>query len=107
MCVHSVTPWDRVALEKLIFDQEVKNYPPFVEIEVHYRVYKNPPLQPIWSQINQFHIRAHCFFNFNVIVPLTIKSSYWFLSFRFCNKKFVSISQLSCACCLTHVLFWI
>jgi len=52
---HSLSPWIRVLPEELTFTQLIKNYLPFCNPKVHYRVHNSPPLLPILSQRKQVH----------------------------------------------------
>jgi hypothetical protein len=60
----------------------------------HCRVYKNPPIVPILSQMNHVHAIAHYSFKvyFNVTLRFTPRSSERLLSFWFPN-------QILVACC--------
>jgi hypothetical protein len=64
---HELTSWSRV-LEKLIFTQTVKKFPPFME---PYRLHKNPPLVPILRQMNPVYISEPYFPKINSNSPET------------------------------------
>jgi hypothetical protein len=64
--------------------------------KVHYRVHKSLPPAPVLSQMNSVHIVASYFYKIhsNIILPLTLRSSKWSLSFGFFYNNFVCISHL-------------
>jgi len=61
--VTCVTPWSRILLEKMIVAQLIKKLPHLLlKPYVHYRYHKTFPLDPLLSQVNQFHVLGPCFF---------------------------------------------
>jgi hypothetical protein len=70
-------------------NQEISHL--LLNLKVHYRVHKCPPLDPILSYLNPFHSFTFYFskINFNVILPSTTKSRKWSLLFRFSDRNFV------------------
>jgi hypothetical protein len=91
----------RVLLEKLVVRSTSQEIPRHLcNPKFHYRVHNSPPLGPILSHMNLFHILPHDFLtiNFNTIFPTTPTSCEWSLPFRFPYQKFCTHCSLPPAC---------
>jgi hypothetical protein len=101
-----LTPWSTALLEKLIATQLVKEFSVFHDPKINYRVPKNPPLDPILSQMNPVHTLLHytfkTHFNINILLS-TLRPSKWSLPFRVSDRNIVCISHLSHACYMLHI----
>jgi hypothetical protein len=73
---HKLTAFSKVILENLVVSQLIKNYPSFMEPEVHHRVHKSTPPVPILSHMNPVYILTHnfCKTYFNIIFPSTLNT---------------------------------
>jgi len=51
-----------------------------MDLNIHYSVHKNPPRDPVMSQINPVHILTQYFskIHFNIILPFTPRSPFRF-----------------------------
>jgi hypothetical protein len=56
-----LTPWSRVLFEKLVVAQLANEFQAW-NPKIHYRVHKSPPMDPVLSQINPFHMFILYFF---------------------------------------------
>jgi hypothetical protein len=85
----NMTLWSRAILEEADSHSAGKEIPSFLRYtNVHYLVHKNPPLDPILSQMNPFYLIT-CFFRFhiNIILPATSTSPKLPLPFSFLQSK--------------------
>jgi hypothetical protein len=74
----------RILFEKPTVTQLIKKYPAFfMETNVHHRVHKRPPLDPILSQLNPVRPIDPYLpqVQLNVILPSTTRSPQWSLTF--------------------------
>lgn len=96
-----INPASRVPLEKLIFRQFVTKVQAFYGKQPSTLwVNKRLPHVSILNQINSVHDLQPYLFNihFNNILPPTRRFSRWSNSFRFRDRKYVSISLLPHTC---------
>ena len=73
----------------------------------HHSTHKSPQLVPVLSQFNLVHDPTSYFFmiHLNIILPYTLKSSKWSLSFRFPQQNHVRISCLPIrSTCTAHLI---
>jgi len=75
--MNPLTQRNIVLLEKLIGAQLVSKFSALTESRVSFRVHKNPPVEPILSQMNPAHYFPPYLSNvlFNIILPFTSRSS--------------------------------
>jgi len=84
------------SLEKLRVVQLVKKFPAFYgTLKIHYCVHKNPPLDPITSQLNPDHALTPCFFNILTNMP---RSCTWSLTFRLSDQNCTYIFHIPLLC---------
>jgi hypothetical protein len=110
LLIYVLTPWCRILFEKLIATQLIKKILLSLwNTKVHNRVHKSPPLDPILSQLNPVRpIDSYLpKVYLDVILPPTLRSSHWSLTFGPPKQNPVNTSPLPApmrATCPAHLI---